>query len=272
MASKKVAKKTVPKREGEVSIDKSPKVYQREKVTKEFVIKERDDLTDVQKQILEAAMDKNVKCIILDGVAGAGKTFCATLSSLLLLKAKKVGQIAYIRSAIQSVDGALGYLPGELSEKMQFFNEPFFIMLSEMLNRADVDYLVRDERLLTYPTSMLRSYNFHNSAIICDEAQNMTFDSLFTVATRAGMYSKLFIVGDSLNQNDLGKKSGFQKFSQIFSDEESVENGVRYFKLDSECIVRSPFVKFVVQKIERFNSRTLEGDWIPSKGLDTRKS
>ena len=266
MAFKKAAKKkAVSNTSGEHAADKSPKVYQREKVTKEIVIRERDDLTDIQKEIIEAALDKNVKCIILDGVAGAGKTFCATISSLLLLKAKKVGQIAYIRSAIQAADGALGYLPGELSEKMQYFNEPFFIMLDEMLSRSDVDYLVKDERLLTYPTSMLRSYNFHNSAIICDEAQNMTFESLFTVATRAGMYSKLFIVGDSLNQNDLGKKSGFQKLSKIFSDEESRENGIRYFKLDSECIVRSPFVKFIVKKVEKFNGQTLDGDWIPGK-------
>jgi phosphate starvation-inducible protein PhoH len=105
---------------------------------------------------------------------------------------------------------------------------------------------------------MLRSYNFHNSAVVCEESQVMTFDSIFTIATRLGMYSKLFVIGDSVYQNDLGKLSGFKKFIEIFGDEDSRENGFRYFKLDSSQIVRSPFVQFVVKKVEQYQERTKE--------------
>ena len=105
---------------------------------------------------------------------------------------------------------------------------------------------------------MLRSYNFHNSAVISEESQVMTFDSIFTIATRLSMYSKLFVIGDSVYQNDLGKLSGFKKFIEIFGDEDSKANGFRYFKLDSSQIVRSPFVQFVVKKVEQYQERTKE--------------
>lgn len=235
--------------------DTSPYVYQKEKISKELSIRERPDLTETQRQILEAAQDKDVKCIILDGVPGSGKSYTTILSALRLLNQKKAGQLIYIRSLIQAKDGETGFLTGDLDEKTFYYNQPLYQALEEMLIKSDIDYLIKDGRITAYPTSMLRSYNFHNSVIVSEESQNMSWDSLFTIATRAGMFSKLFVIGDSINQNDLGNKSGFSKFCNIFSDQEAYDNGFRFFKLTSEDIVRSPFVKFIVQKIEKYENK-----------------
>lgn len=233
--------------------DKSPIVFQRDKLKEPLSIRERPDLTENQKLIVEAALDKTVKCIIINGVPGSAKSYTSILSALMLLNNKKASQIVYVRSLIQAKDGETGFLAGTLQEKTHYYNAPFFSALEEILPKQEIDGLIKDNRILTYPTSMLRSYNFHNSVVISEESQNMTFDSLYTVSTRCGMYSKLFVIGDIQGQNDIGKSSGFSKFVSIFSDEESKNNGFRYFELNSNDIVRSPFVKFVVQKVEKYN-------------------
>ena len=221
-------------------------------------IQHRNDLTEVQKQIIEAALDKEVKCIVIDGVPGTGKSWTTILSSLMLLDLHIVKQIVYLRSLVQAKDGQTGYLKGDLDEKTFYYNEALNQTLSEIIPGNDIKRLGEQERIKCYPTSMLRSYNFHNSAVICEESQVMTFDSIFTIATRLSMYSKLFVIGDSVFQNDLGRLSGFRKFIEIFGDQESKDHGFRYFKLDSSQIVRSPFVQFVVNKVERYQERTKE--------------
>lgn len=234
--------------------DNSPIVPQREKIKDSITIKENFNLTENQKEIVAAALDKNVKMIIIDAPAGTAKTFTALLSSLILLKEKRVSEIVYIRSTIQAKDGETGFLTGGLDEKMHYYNIPIFDKLEELLNKEDINKLIKEKRIVTYPTGMLRGYNFNTKAVIGDEIQNFSFDSIYTVATRMGMFSKLFLLGDTTNQNDLGKASGFERFVNIFSDQESHDNGVRYFKLNTIDIVRSPFVKFVVEKVIKSKS------------------
>lgn len=216
-------------------------------------IRYNHELTETQKKIIECALDKKVKCIILDGVPGTSKSWTTILSSLLLLDSHIVKEIIYLRSLVQSKDGQTGYLKGDLDEKTFYYNEALNQTLQELLPLNDIRRIREGDKLKCFPTSMLRSYNFHDSAVIAEESQTMTFDSIFTIATRLGPYSKLFVIGDSVYQNDLGKSSGFKQFIDIFGkDEDSFENGFRYFKLDSSQIVRSPFVQFIVQKVEKF--------------------
>ncbi len=195
------------------------------------------ELTDIQKEIIKAALDKEVKCIILDGVPGTSKSWTTILSSLMLLDLHIVKEIVYLRSLVQAKDGQTGYLKGDLDEKTFYYNEALNQTLSELIPQNDIKRLGEQEKIKCYPTSMLRSYNFHNSAVISEESQVMTFDSIFTIATRLSMYSKLFV---------------------IFGDEDARANGFRYFKLDSSQIVRSPFVQFVVKKVEEYQERTKE--------------
>lgn len=221
-------------------------------------IQHRDDLLDIQKQIIEAALDKNVKCLLIDGPPGVAKSYTIILSALMLLDLHVVKEIIYLRSLVQSKDGQTGYLKGDLDEKTFYYNEALNQTLTEILPKNDINRLQITERIKCYPTSMLRSYNFHNSAVISEESQTMTFDSLFTIATRLNPYSKLFVIGDATYQNDLGKLSGFKKFIEIFGDQEAHDFGFRYFKLDSSQIVRSPFVQFVVKKVEEYQRKHKE--------------
>jgi predicted ribonuclease YlaK len=231
--------------------DRSPVVVQKDKIQEKdkFTISDRIIWTEKQKQIIDAALDKNTTCIILDGVAGTAKTLLSVYCSLRLMNDKKVSDLVYIRSLIQSLDGQTGYLTGDLDEKCFYYNIPLYDKLDELLSKPTIDFLEKQERIKTYPVSMLRGYNFNAISIIADEAQNLLFDSLITVATRVGKFSKLFICGDSTMQNDLGKKSGFKEFCRIFDDEESRKNGIVYFKLGVEDIQRSGLTRYIVEKV-----------------------
>jgi phosphate starvation-inducible protein PhoH len=233
--------------------DNSFKVYQRDKIKEKFLIKNGFNLTATQEKILESALDPDVTAIILNGLAGTSKTFCSILACLKLLNDKKISDIIYIRSTVQAKDGETGFLTGDLKDKMYYYNIPLFDKLGELLNKNDIQALVADNRIKTFPTSMLRGYNFNVNGIILDEAQNCHFDSIFTVLTRIGRFSKVFILGDTRGQNDYNSKSGFKAICEIFNDEESYNNGIRYFQLDMVDIVRSPFVKFVIEKVNKYN-------------------
>lgn len=233
--------------------DFSPIVPQREKIKDELKIKEHPHLTDVQKQILEAAADKKVKCLILNGVSGTSKTYCAVLAGLKLLSSKTVGELVYVRSLVQAKDGETGFLSGSLEEKTHYFNIPLYDKLGEILYKSDMDFLLKENRIKTLPTSMLRGLQITNSVCILDENQNCHIDSIITLMTRMGPFSKLFLLGDTRGQNDYGSKSGFKEICSMFNDQESYDNGFRYFQLDSKDIVRSSFVKFVVEKVEKHN-------------------
>lgn len=217
----------------------------------ELIIKEKFKYTPTQLDILKCGTDRNTRCLILDGVPGVSKTYLAILIALRLLKEHKIRNISYIRSLIQAQDGNTGYLSGTLEEKTQYYNIPLFDKLEELLIRPDIERLFKEEIIKTFPTSMLRGYQL-NGATILDETQNMLFSSIETVLTRMAEHSLLIVCGDSSGfQNDLGAKSGFKHFCEIFNDLESRDNGIFYFKLDSSQIVRSKFVKFIIEKLQK---------------------
>lgn len=231
--------------------DKSPHVFQRDKIKEELSIRTLP-WTDKQKQVIETILDKNTRMVILDGLPGTGKTVISVFCALQLMNAKKVSDLVYIRSLIQAKDGQTGYLPGEIhGEKTIYFNIPLMDKLQELLPKPQVDRLIKEERIITYPTSMLRGYQFQNQVALLEECQNMTFDSLVTGMTRIGMFGKLILLGDSIYQNDLGSQSGFKRMISIFNDDESRGNGIHYFKFGIEDIKRSPLVRFVMEKIEK---------------------
>lgn len=230
--------------------DKSLRVTQNPKVKETFDIRSFQ-WTKKQQEVIDVSQDKETSIIIIDGPAGSGKSLLSIYCSLLLLRDKKISDITYLRSSIQSYDGQLGYLAGNVSEKTQFFNIPFEDKLNELITRPVIDHLTKENRLQTLPTAMLRGLQFNAKAWTLDESQNCTLDTLTTVMTRTGKFSKLFLLGDTSGlQNDLGNKSGFAKICSIFNDEESRLNGIRFFKFTSADIMRSGVVKFIVERLE----------------------
>lgn len=229
--------------------DKSPRIPQRNKIKNTVEIRKSNKLTEKQQCFLDLASDKDTKLIFVSGPAGTSKTYLAVLVALQLLNEKKVSDIMYIRSAVESCDSKLGYLPGTSEEKMSPYIQPLIDKLEELLSPNDVKHLIDDERISSVPVGYLRGLNWNAKVIITDEAQNMSFKELTTLVTRVGEFNKTFIIGD-LDQCDIGNRSGFNQMISCFSDEDSRLNGIYTFEFTEEDIVRSALVKFIVKKLK----------------------
>lgn len=228
--------------------DTSPLVPQKAKIKNELAITKRE-LTEKQKQFLELALDKNTKMIFISGPAGTSKTYVSIMAALQLLNLKKVSDLIYLRSAVESADSKIGFLPGEANEKMAPYMQPLLEKLTELLPKAEVDILEKDGRVSSIPIGFLRGLNWNAKCIIADEAQNMTQKEIITLITRTGEFSKVFIIGDP-EQTDIGNKSGFTKVFNLFDDVDSKENGIFTFKFTEDDIVRSGLVKYIIKKIK----------------------
>lgn len=229
--------------------DRSPIIPQRPKLKFSLKLYQRE-LTPKQKQFIELASAKTSKIIFVSGPAGTSKTFLAVLHALTMLNDKKVSDLVYIRSAVESSDTKLGFLPGEADEKLAPYIQPLLDKMSEMLPKGDIDILRKEERVIGVPVGFLRGLNWNAKVIIADEAQNMTYKELFTLITRTGEFSKVFILGDP-EQSDINGKSGFIKMISHFDDDESRQNGIHVFRFTENDIVRSGLVQFIIKKIKK---------------------
>jgi len=237
------------KNKNKVGVDKSPVVPQKNKIKNEIEIYQRE-LTIKQKQFLDIALDKTTKVMFVSGPAGTSKTYMSILAALTLMNQKRVSDLLYLRSAVESSDSKLGFLPGEANEKMAPYIQPLLEKLSELTNKSTIDSLQKEERLESIPIGFLRGLNWNARCIVADEAQNMTYKELVTLITRIGEFSKVFILGDP-DQSDINGKSGFIKMMNGFDDVESKENGIQTFKFDEDDIVRSALVKFIIKKLKK---------------------
>lgn len=228
--------------------DKSPVVHQRGKVEHYLTIIQRE-LTEKQKKFIELALDKKVKLLLVSGPAGSTKTYLSVLASLMLMNEKKVSDILYVRSIVESADVKMGTLPGEADDKLSPYKRPLIDKLDELLPKEDIQYLIKDNRIEGLPIGYLRGLNWNAKAIVADEMQNCTKKELVTLMTRTGEFSKVFVCGDP-QQSDINGRSGFQSIFNLFNDDESKEHGIYTFEFTEDDILRSALVKFIVQKIK----------------------
>jgi len=234
--------------------DTSPVVYQNEKLGRQIRIRQRPDLTEKQKEFLKIALDSQTKIVFVSGPSGTSKSFLSVLAVLELMNIKKVSDLIYIRSIVESSDNKMGYLPGDANEKLSPYLEPLLEKLEEMLDASDINLLQKEKRIEAKPTGYLRGLSWNAKGIIMDEAQNSTRKELTTLLTRLGHFSKMFICGDPL-QSDINGKSGFAEMCNVFNDDESKEKGIHVFYLTEEDIVRSDIVKFIVKKLQLYNKK-----------------
>lgn len=232
-----------------VKKDTSPVIPQRNKIKGSLTIHQRE-FTEKQKKFLEIASDKNTKVLFVNGPAGTSKTYISVYSALQHLNQRRVSDLVYIRSAVECADSKLGFLPGEANDKMAPYLQPLLDKLTELLPKCDIDALQKDERVSAVPVGFLRGLNWNAKFIIADEAQNMTYKELFTLITRTGEFSKVFILGDP-DQADINGKSGFIKMVNQFDDEESRANGIHVFNFTDDDIVRSGLVRFIIKKTRK---------------------
>lgn len=229
--------------------DTSPKIHQNPKIKGEIQIKSVE-LTEKQKQLIETLRNKNTRLVFISGPAGTSKTYTSILAGLQLINDKRVSELIYIRSAVESSDSKLGFLPGEMDEKMSPYIQPLIDKLEELLDKSDIDKLRKEERIHGAPVNFLRGLNWNAKCIVADESQNMTKKELITLITRVGEFSRLYVCGDP-DQSDINGKSGFVQIMNLFDDEESRSNGIYIFKFTEDDVVRSGLVKFILKKLKK---------------------
>lgn len=233
-------------------LDKSPYVCQGEKFKGKLQFRDKIQWTEKQKKFIELSCDKSTRIIFVKGPAGSSKSILAVYASLLLLEQKKVSEIMYLRSAVESSDSKIGFLPGTNEEKMMFYNMPFMDKLEELLVSSDVEALKKQEAISCFSTNFARGMSWNAKSIIMDEAQNSSRKEIVTILTRLGSFSRCFILADP-QQTDLheGRGGAFDNLMNLFNNEESREHGIHVFEFTEDDIMRSELVKFLVKKLSK---------------------
>ena len=209
-------------------------------------------LTEKQKSLVRLGLDDNNKVIFITGPAGSTKTFMAVYCALKKLKQSDELDLMYVRTVIESAEKGLGALPGDIDEKVNPYMAPLDDKLRELLPSTTSvrSELIRTKRVQAMPVNFLRGASWVNKIVVADEAQNFTYKELTTLITRIGENCKLFICGDFM-QSDINGKSGFAPMFDLFNDEDSRSHGIYSFKFNSEDILRSEILKYIISKLNK---------------------
>jgi phosphate starvation-inducible PhoH-like protein len=183
------------------------------------------------------------------GPAGTGKTFLAIVMAVRALKEREVSRIILSRPAIEAGE-KLGFLPGDLKEKVDPYLRPLYDALGEALDDATVGKYLERGVIEVAPLAYMRGRTLNGSFIILDEAQNATPEQLKMFLTRIGFGSKVVVNGD-ITQVDLpGGRSGLAELEQVLKDVE----GIAFVRLGSKDVVRHRIVADIVSAYDAYES------------------
>ena len=176
------------------------------------------------------------------GPAGTGKTYTSVALAVKYLKEKKVKRIILIRPAIE-VGENLGFLPGDLKEKLDPYMQPLYDALFDMIPFTKLNDYIEDGTIQISPLAFMRGRTLDNAFVILDEGQNTTQHQMKMFLTRMGQSAKFIITGD-LTQVDLpiNKKSGLLHAKKILKD---IKN-ISFINLDEKDIIRHKLVKQII--------------------------
>ncbi len=146
-----------------------------------------------QKSFIEGMRNHTV-CFAI-GPAGTGKTFLAISQGLQFLQTRKIQRLIYTRPVIETGE-SLGYLPGDVQEKISPYMRPFFDILKTLTDKTSIDRLLEYERVELVPLAYMRGRDIKNAFVILDEAQNATDIQMKMLLTRIGLCSQLVVIGD----------------------------------------------------------------------------
>ncbi|WP_343308095.1 PhoH family protein [Chitinophaga niabensis] len=194
-----------------------------------------------QKKMVSLA-DKN-DIVFAIGPAGTGKTYTAVALAVRALKNKAVRKIILTRPAVEAGE-SLGFLPGDLKEKIDPYLRPLYDALDDMIPADKLSYFMTNRIIEIAPLAYMRGRTLDNAFILLDEAQNCTDLQMKMFLTRIGASAKAIITGDK-TQIDLPKnqKSGLDKATRILRN----IDGIGYLELDEEDVVRHRLVKAIIK-------------------------
>ena len=177
------------------------------------------------------------------GPAGSGKTYTAVALAVKALKEKRVRKIILTRPAVEAGEN-LGFLPGDLKEKLDPYLQPLYDALGDMIPASKLTEYLEDKVIQIAPLGFMRGRTLDNAFVILDEAQNTTEAQLKMFLTRMGNSAKFIVTGD-ITQVDLPKhqKSGLKLALDLFKN----QKGISIVKLNEEDVVRHPLVKIIIK-------------------------
>ncbi len=181
------------------------------------------------------------------GPAGTGKTYTAVAIAVAALKAKQVQRLVLARPAVEAGE-SLGFLPGDLQQKIDPYLRPLYDALSDMLTPDKLKEYMEKKVIEVVPLAYMRGRTLNNAFIILDEAQNATSMQMKMCLTRLGMYSKAIITGDT-TQIDLPKKSesGLAEAPTLLGGIQ----GISFVYLDKSDVVRHRLVRDIIDAYEK---------------------
>ena len=190
------------------------------------------------------------------GPAGTGKTYLAMAMAVRALQERQVKRIILTRPAVEAGE-RLGFLPGDLAEKINPYLRPLYDALHDMMDPSRISALLERGTIEVAPLAFMRGRTLNDSFVVLDEAQNTTAEQMKMFLTRLGFDSKTVITGD-VTQVDLpgGARSGLRHAEHVLRKVE----GIEFVYFSHEDVVRHPLVQRIVQAYERNESDASGGD------------
>jgi phosphate starvation-inducible PhoH-like protein len=196
-----------------------------------------------QKLYLTKLYDETKSIVLAIGPAGTGKTMLAVQFGVKLFQEGKVDKIIVTRPAV-SVDEDLGFLPGDLNEKMAPWTRPIFDVLGEYYQKKEIANMLEEGVIEISPLAYMRGRTFKNAYIVADEMQNATVNQMKMLLTRLGEGSKMVVTGD-LAQADRLSDNGLIDFCKLLEQKEYLEH-IDIIQFEAKDIERHNAVKEVL--------------------------
>ena len=196
-----------------------------------------------QKLYLQKLYEEATSIVLAIGPAGTGKTMLAVQFGVKLFQEGKVDRIVVTRPAV-SVDEDLGFLPGDLNEKMAPWTRPIFDVLGEYYQKKEIANMLEEGVIEISPLAYMRGRTFKNAYIVADEMQNATVNQMKMLLTRLGEGSKMVVTGD-LAQADRLSDNGLIDFCKLLEQKEYLEH-IDIIQFEAKDIERHNAVKEVL--------------------------
>ena len=181
------------------------------------------------------------------GAAGTGKTACAVSKACEYLHENKVNKILIARPAVEAGE-SLGFIPGEIQDKLAPWIAPVRTIMNEILGKSHVDFLIKVGKIEAMPLAYCRGHTFNNAYVILDEAQNTTPEQMKMFLTRIGHNSKMAITGDS-SQTDIRGKNGLEDIIHRINWIPSVKT----IRFEREDIVRNSIISDILSSYDEIH-------------------
>jgi phosphate starvation-inducible PhoH-like protein len=196
-----------------------------------------------QKVYLSKLQDESKSIILAMGPAGTGKTMLAVQVGIMMYQDGLVDKIVITRPAV-SVDEDLGFLPGDLNEKMAPWTRPIFDVLGEYYQKKEIASMLEEGTIEISPLAYMRGRTFKHAYIVADEMQNATVNQMKMLLTRLGEGSKMVVTGD-LAQADRVSDNGLIDFCNLLEKKQYLEH-IDIIRFDTKDIERHNAVKEVL--------------------------